>query len=204
MEADLLAWVERVPDPLVYLLLGLGAAIENVVPAIPADTFVLLGGFLTSFGSLEPWWIFLATWSCNSAAAVAMYRLGSSHGRPFFETGWGRRVLSPWQMARMGRFYARWGTFAIFFTRFLPGLRAVVPVFAGVTHQRARAVIAPLALASAIWYGALVWAGAWAGAHLDELKAMLQGANVVLGAAAVAVVLAVAVWWWRTRGHTHE
>ena len=33
-----------------YLLLGVGAALENVVPAVPADTFVALGGLVTLLG----------------------------------------------------------------------------------------------------------------------------------------------------------
>ena len=199
MAADFIAWVERVPNLLVYLTLGFGAALENVVPAVPADTFVVLGGFLTALGDLSARWVFAATWVGNVGSALIMYRLGDIHGRPFFEAGWGRRLLNPHQMDRMKRFYERWGTFAIFFTRFLPGLRAVVPVFAGVSHQRLLPVAIPLAAASAIWYGALVWLGAAAGTNLDVVRTWLAGVNRGLLVVAVVVVAAVAAWWWRTR-----
>jgi membrane protein DedA with SNARE-associated domain len=49
-------------------------------------------------------------------------------------------------------------------SRFLPAFRALVPVFAGVTRVPLRRVLLPLALASALWYGALVYLGAMAGA----------------------------------------
>ena len=90
--SDFLSWLEGVPTGLVYILLGVGAALENVVPAIPADTFVALGGFLSAVGELDPRWIFLSTWSLNVGSALAMYRLGYTHGRPFVEPGGGRRV----------------------------------------------------------------------------------------------------------------
>ncbi len=201
--ANFLSWVEGVPAAVVYVLLGVGAALENVLPAIPADTFVALGGFLSAVGELDPRWIFVSTWSLNVGSALAMYRLGYIHGQPFFEAGWGRRVLRPHQMERMARFYDRFGTAAIFLTRFLPGLRSIVPVFAGVSHQPLILVAIPIALASAIWYGALIWLGALAGHNLDVLRALLGRINGVLLVVAVAVAVPLALWWWRTR-HPRE
>ena len=197
--ANFLSWLDGVPAGVVYVLLGLGAALENVFPAIPADTFVALGGFLSAVGELEARWIFVSTWSLNVGSALAMYRLGYTHGKPFFEAGWGRRVLRPHQMERMARFYERFGTAAVFLTRFLPGLRSVVPVFAGVSRQPLILVAIPVAVASAIWYGALIWLGALAGQNLDVLRSLLGRVNGVLLVVAVAVAAPLALWWWRTR-----
>ncbi|HUG37336.1 MAG TPA: DedA family protein [Candidatus Limnocylindrales bacterium] len=189
-----------IPAPLLYVALGVGAAIENVVPAVPADTFVALGGLLSAVGDeVSPRGIFLTTWLCNVVSALVVYRLAYRHGRGFFADGFGRHVLRPHQMERMQRFYARWGTLAIFFTRFLPGLRSVVPVFAGVTLQGWVPVAVPIAVASAMWYGALVWLGAWAGRRLSLLDALLGRLNSVLGIAALVLTVAVLVWWWHSR-----
>ena len=196
--------MERLGNPTLYALLGIGSALENIVPAIPADTFVALGGFLSSVGELSIGWVFLVTWLFNVTSALVMYRLGYRRGRPFFDTGWGRHLLNPRQMERMAVFYDRWGTPAIFLTRFLPGVRAVVPVFAGVTHQGWLPVALPIAVASAIWYGGLVWLGAWAGNNLSRLSGLLSQINLGLGSVAVVLGLALFAWWWRTRHHPHE
>lgn len=202
MLSDLWARVAGLPPGIIYGVLGAGAAVENVIPAIPADTFVLLGGLLSSTASgVQARWVFLATWLANVASALVMYRVGHTHGRDFFRQGWGRRLLNAHQMERMDRFYRRFGVGAVFLTRFLPGLRSVVPVFAGVTHQPFLPVALPIALASALWYGALVWAGREAGRNLDRVRAVLDDVNLVLLAVALVAVAAVAVWWWRTRGH---
>jgi membrane protein DedA with SNARE-associated domain len=195
-------WLGGLPPLLVYLALGAGAAVENVFPAVPADTFVLLGGFLTAFrDALNPVWVFLATWLLNVASALFMYRLGYTHGRSFFQTGWGRHLLNPRQMERMRLFYREWGALAIFFTRFLPGLRAVVPIFAGVSHQRFLPVLLPLAAASGLWYGGLVWAGVLAGRNLPRVRALFSDVNSVLLGVAVVLALGIGIWWWRTRHH---
>ena len=143
------AWVDGLPDVVVYLMLGLGAAVENVIPAIPADTFVVLGGFFAAVGDLQARWVFVA----------------------------------------------------IFLARFLPGIRSVVPVFAGVTHQRFWPVAVPLAVASGIWYGALVWGGSFAGHNLDRMLGILGQTNRWLLLAALLAGAAAFTWWWRTRHH---
>jgi membrane protein DedA with SNARE-associated domain len=188
-----------IPTPVLYLVLGAGAAVENVLPAVPADTFVALGGLLSAVSDVSARGVFVATWVCNVISALIVYRLAYQHGPGFFGEGLGRHVLRPHQMQRMERFYARWGTPAIFFTRFLPGVRSVVPVFAGATLQGWLPVALPIAVASAIWYGALVWVGAWAGQRLGLLDALLGRLGSVLGIAAVVVTLAALGWWWRSR-----
>ena len=191
----ILALLTGLPPLLVYVLLGAGAALENLVPPVPADTFVLLGGFLAARGAADPWLVWVVTWAFNVGSALLVYWMGHRYGRTFFEVGMGRHVLNQHQMERMRHFYSRFGVAAVFFTRFLPGLRAVVPAFAGVSHQRFLPVALPVALASALWYGALVWLGVLAGRNLERIVGWVGHANRALLAVAVVLVAAV-VWWW--------
>jgi membrane protein DedA with SNARE-associated domain len=184
---------------MLYFLLGTGSALENVVPAIPADTFVALGGILSTLGSASPQGIFLTTWLCNVTSALVMYRLAHRHGRGLIGTRVGRFVLRPHQLERMARFYGRFGPAAIFLTRFLPGLRAVVPVFAGITGQGWWSVALPVGAASAMWHAALVGLGVWAGRNIGLLERLLERVQGALGLLALLLALLVAVWWWRSR-----
>lgn len=184
---------------LLYLLLGVGSALENLFPPIPADTFVLLGAFLAASGRADAWTVFFVTWLANTTAALLVYWTGFRFGRPFFQVGLGRVLLNPAQLRKLDTFYQRWGLPAIFFARFLPGLRAMVPVFAGVTHQPFRVVALPVFVASGLWYGGLVWLGATAGKKLPAIGQWLAGANRLLLALALVVLVTVVVWWVRTR-----
>jgi membrane protein DedA with SNARE-associated domain len=194
-----LDFLQGIPPALVYFILGLGAALENLFPPLPADTFVVFGGFLAGRGQLGAWFVWGVTWACNVGSALAVYGLGRRYGPGFFGTGAGRHILNERQMRRMAGFYGRWGYAAIFFTRFLPGLRAVVPAFAGVSRAPFLPVAIPMVLASGLWYGALVWLGATAGQNLDSVLDALGSVNRILLALALLFGALVLVWWIRSR-----
>jgi membrane protein DedA with SNARE-associated domain len=199
---DLDALLERLaelPALATYLVLAAGAAIENVFPPIPADTVVLFGAFLAGTGQANPWLVLLATWVANVAGAVGVYFVAARYGLRLFTDGPGRYLLNQGQLARIARFYGRWGAPALFFSRFLPGVRALVPVFAGVSGLRPPYVIAPIAAASLLWYGALVWLGAGTGDNWDEVRALMGRVDAPLAWVTGTVVLLLALWWIRTR-----
>lgn len=187
------------PAPILVLILAGGAFLENVVPPVPADTFVVVGGLLAARGHVPAGWVLAGIWFANAGGALAVYLTGFRHGRSFFDVGAGRRLLDQRQLARISAFYGRWGVAAIFLARFLPGLRAVVPAFAGVVHLPFRKVAPPLVLASGIWYGLLLWLGMAAGRSLEEIEAWLSRANLSLLGAALLVAVLVSIWWVRTR-----
>ncbi len=195
----LLVWLRDVSPVVMYAVLGAGAAVENVVPLIPADTFVLLGGFWAARGSANEGVVFLVTWASNVLSALTVYAAAYFYGESFFRTRLGRYLLDPKQEKMVRRFYRRWGAAAIFYTRFLPGLRAVTPVFAGLIRQRPISVAFPLLLASGIWYGALVWVGAFAGRNVDQLLRMQTRLNSTLAGVAGVIIVLLAWWWLRSR-----
>jgi membrane protein DedA with SNARE-associated domain len=189
----------ELPPELIYVVLGAGAAIENVFPPIPADTFVLIGAFLAERGSANVWVVFVVTWLANVASALAVYALAWRYGNGFFATSTGRRLLKPRQMDRIARFYRRWGTPAILVSRFLPAFRSIVPVFAGIVRLQPLRVGVPLAAASGVWYGALVLAGRFAERNLGAIIGLFDNTSAVLLALAGTLLAVVGVWWWRTR-----
>ncbi|MEN8374848.1 MAG: DedA family protein [Gemmatimonadota bacterium] len=195
----LLPRLTELPPWLTYVVLGVGAAVENVFPPIPADTVVLFGAFLAGLGQADPWLVLASTWAANVIGAVAVYFVARRYGEAAFASGPGRWLLHPGQLERIARFYARWGASALFLSRFFPGVRALVPVFAGVSRMRPVAVAVPLATASFIWYGALVWVGAVSGRNWEELKAFMERAGGPLGWAGAVILVLLVVWWVRTR-----
>lgn len=196
---EILGALLALPPITMYLLIGAGAALENIVPPVPADTFVLAGAFLAAAGRIDATVVFLVTWIANVGSALGVYATARRFGKGFFKTKVGHRMLHPKQLERIGVFYGRWGTGAIFLSRFLPAFRSLVPVFAGVSHLGVWRTAIPITVASAFWYGVLVLAGVLAGRNFGTILSWFQGLSLGLGVIAGALILAFGIWWWRTR-----
>jgi membrane protein DedA with SNARE-associated domain len=191
------AWLAELSPLTVYFVVGLLACIENIFPPTPSDFAVALGGFLTQQSGVSPVLIWLVAWLANLAGALAVYLAARRFGRGFLGSRLGRRLLPADAIIGLERGYLRFGTLGIFAGRFLPGLRSFIVPFVGLVDLSVIRAFVPMALASAIWYGILVWAGMRVGAEWEAINRFLSHLNRGLAIAAAAVVLAVGYWVWR-------
>ena len=190
---DLLAFLQDLPPGLLYTLIGVLAALENVFPVVPADSAVALGAFLAGRGTLHAGVVFGLTWSANVAGGAAVYWLARRYGRAFFTRPAGRRLLPAPVLAHIEAQYRRHGGYGIFLSRLLPVWRAVVPPFAGLAGLSAPRALVPLALASGVWYGALTLSVAALGTNLDAVVSLLSRLNRVLGVVALGALIFLGV-----------
>jgi uncharacterized tellurite resistance protein B-like protein len=87
------------------------------------------------------------------------------------------------------REYLRFGVAGIFVSRFLPGIRAVVPPFAGLVNLSPLRTLVPMGVASAVWYGGITLLGTVIGAEWDRINRIILGVNRTLGIIAGVVAL---------------
>ena len=164
-----------------------------------------LGAFLSNRGVTTPFAVFGVTWAANLIGAAGVYFAARRYGRRLFATPTGRRLLAPRSLAVIEREYLRFGIIGIFISRFLPGLRAVVPPFAGLVGLGTLRTLLPMGIASAIWYGGITVLGAVIGAEWSRISAVLAGINKTLGIVGVVLMLAFVLWrWLRGRGRKRE
>lgn len=170
-----------------------------MIPPVPSDAAVALGAFLTNRGLTTPLGVFTVTWLANLAGAAAVYFVARRYGRRLFATRTGRRLLAPRSLAVIEREYLRFGVAGIFVSRFLPGIRAVVPPFAGLVGLSPLRTFVPMAIASAIWYGGITFLGTLIGSNWERINRIITGVNRTLGIAALLLVSAGLVWYWLRR-----
>ena len=191
-----LDWLTALPPAVLYLVLAVVAAVENIFPPIPADTVVAFGAFLAARGHATLAGAFLATLGGNLAGAMGMY----AAGRRFGAERLAQRLAAGGSAKRLQDFYGRYGAIALFVSRFLPGVRALVPPFAGALRLPAWRVLLILGTASAIWYGAITVIAYRVGADWPTLQAKMRAWQhvLVIGAGIVAII-GVAIWLIRRR-----
>ena len=190
---------------LAYLTLFLAALLEAVPiigSVIPGSTIILALSALVPGGDLVLEWVLVA--------AIAGALLGD--GTAFWighRTQ--REILSSWPMtnypsvvAQSEAFFHRWGALAVFFARFVPPIRAFVPITAGalgMTPPRFYAVNIPAIL---LWAPAHVLPGVLAVSALHRYAGIPHHTGVIkhywmLIVVGGALVVALAVWIIRRR-----
>ena len=185
-----------------YVALAALAFLENIVPIVPADLAVALGGFLSHSGTTRPLTVFLVAWIFNVAGAMVVYALVRRSGRRIFNLPVVRRLMAPESIAVIERDYLRLGAVGLLIARFLPGIRAVVPPFAGLFRIPVGTVLLVIIIVSGTWYGAMTWIGATVGNEFGRVQEMLEGLGktTALVAAALAAVIGL-VFYARRRRH---
>jgi membrane protein DedA with SNARE-associated domain len=200
----LLGLIASIPVEVAYVIVGVGAAIENIFPPVPSDLAVLAGGILAERGVLSAKIVFFVAWLSNLALALAVYLGAYRFGAGVFSTRWGRWLLRPAQLHRMSEFYEEYGTITVLVSRFFPVFRVLVPAFAGISRLGFWRTALPLMVASAGWYGLLIWAGAFFSRNLPRLLAPLSTVNTTAAIVAGFVGVILGVVWWRTRADHEE
>ena len=195
----LLGLIASIPVEATYVLVGVGAAVENVFPPVPSDLAVLAGGILAERGYLRADIVFLVAWLSNLTLALGVYLAAYRYGADLFTTRWGRWLLRPAQLDRMSEFYEEYGTITVLVSRFFPVFRVLVPAFAGISRLGFWRTAIPLMVASAVWYAALIWAGGFFSRNLPRLLAQLSTVNTTTGILAAALAVALGALWWRSR-----
>ncbi len=193
-----LDWVVTLPTGAIYSILGALSAIENFFPPAPADTAVALGALLSLRDATTLSAVFGITLVCNTLGAMGVYHMGARHSDTLLRTRFARRMLAGKGVDFVRREYQRFGLPGLLLARLLPGFRAIVPPFAGMIHLPAGHVAMVCAIASAIWYGLILYLVVTIGEHWDVITLALSRMNLVLGILA-AVCVGIGIFWLRRR-----
>lgn len=152
-----------------------------------------LGAFLAHRGVTNPWLVFLVTIVANTASATVIYLAARRLGPRFAASRWGARLLPRRALLVVEGRYVRWGVPAIFLSRMIPGVRAIVPPFAGLIGLPPARALLPIAAASALWYGFVTIAGVALGAEWPRMVALIGNVNRGLAAAGILVAAGLTV-----------
>ncbi|MFE0757802.1 DedA family protein [Inquilinus sp. NPDC058860] len=176
-------------------LVAAGESIVIVGAFVPGIAILLAMGGLVAAGAVDFW--SLALWT----SLGAVFGDGVSYwiGRRFGPYIRGHRLLasSAPLLRRSEIFFERWGIWAIVIARFTPGIRAFVPVVAGMLHMPRGRFYAANVVSAFIWAPAHIAPVAFAG----RLAMEYRPSPMVIGLAVLGLALAAAVAyaWIRRR-----
>ncbi len=150
----LLNHIDKLPNLLVYFILGFSAFLENIFPPAPGDTIVAFGAFLVGAGRLGFVGVFTSTTLGSLGGFMTLFWLGGYLGRRFFiERDF--FFFKKEDIIRTGNWFKKYGYFIVAFNRFFPGIRSVISIAGGI-YKLDRVKVVFLALLSAAMWN-LIW-----------------------------------------------
>ena len=190
---------------LAYLTLFLAALLEAVPvvgSVIPGSTIILALSALIPGGELKLEWVLAA------AAAGALIGDGSAFWLGHKAQ---REILNSWPLDKYPRvvaqseaFFRRWGALAVFFARFVPPIRAFVPITAGALGMPPPRFYSVNILAILLWAPTHVLPGVLAVSALHHYAGIPHHTGIgkyywILSVIGGALIVALAVWTIRRR-----
>jgi membrane protein DedA with SNARE-associated domain len=177
--------VDNAGYPGLFVVMALG----NLGIPVGTELVVPTAGALSATGHLSSVWLVgLIATAGELAGGYVMYAIGYYGGHPFLEKYGKYLFLRHHELERVHDFYGKYGAKCVFLCRFIPMVRGVAALPAGLSQMSARTFGLYTAAGSGIFCFGLALIGSAFGSHLDSIVPLLhRSATVVLVSAAVLI-----------------
>ncbi|MET3768629.1 membrane protein DedA with SNARE-associated domain [Marisediminicola sp. UYEF4] len=184
---------------------GLFTFLETVFPPIPSEIILPLAGFLSQQGQMNFALIVLTSTLGAYLGAVLLYYLGAAFGMER-SIRWLSRLplVDRDDFEKAAGWFSRHGKSAIFFGRFIPGVRSLISLPAGAERMNLMTFSVFTVAGSVLWNLLLIGLGAALGTQYALIDKYSQYLNYSAYAAIVVVIaLLIVRRIRRSRGSDH-
>ncbi|MGD0212654.1 MAG: DedA family protein [Terriglobales bacterium] len=180
-----------------YWAVALALLAESAGVPVPGEITLLLASFLAySEHRLHIDWIIVVGTGAATLGGNLGYALGQYGGRPLLDRYQQIFRIRPATLERGEKIFERYGSVAIFLSRFIFGMRVFAGPLAGVLRMRWRAFTLFNFLGAAAWVTLMAGVGYLFGQHWRNLMRAMQRFNIAVLIVAAVVIL---ILWWRYR-----
>ncbi|KGF85687.1 DedA family protein [Prochlorococcus marinus] len=164
-----------------YLTIGLAMFLENIIPPIPSEIIMPLGGFFVYQQKLN--FYILVFWGLLGTilGSLPWYYLGKLVNEKRLSSFLDKKGkflgISSNDLNKSKRWFEKYGTSLVFWGRLVPGIRTLISVPAGIELMPLRKFLIWTTLGSLIWVALLTYAGYFFGenyqiieTYLDQIK----------------------------------
>ena len=160
--------------------------IENIFPPIPSEVVLLFGGFMTTYSKLGVPLMILFSTLGSVVGAIVLYYVGKILSKERLKKLVSGKVgkmlrLKASDIEKADRWFDTKGNKTVFFCRFIPVVRSLISIPAGMSEMAMTKFLLYTTVGSAIWNTVLLVIGNRVGKNWkDILGIMDQYSHVVL------------------------
>jgi len=189
-----------------YLGIMLLIAIENIFPPIPSEVILTFGGFATTISNITVLGAIIAATIGSVVGAIGLYSIGRILNEERIDKIIDSKVgkilgLKKKDIHKAFSWFDNKGKYAVFFGRFIPIVRSLVSIPAGMAKMAIIPFIVLTTVGSLIWNTVLITLGRIAGASWGKIAEYIGGySDIVLGVFIVVFVLGIVSFYTKKSG----
>ena len=181
-----------------YGAILLAMFLENLIPPIPSELIMPLGGFYISQGQLDFLPVVLAGLIGTVIGALPWYGIGRLVNEERLEQ-WleknGRWIgINPKELARSRKWFNRYGVSLVFWGRLVPGIRTLISVPAGIELMPFVPFLIWTTAGSLIWTLLLTFAGFALGESYSNVELWIEPLSKSIKLILVLALLSGLIW----------
>jgi membrane protein DedA with SNARE-associated domain len=158
-------WISALLEEGGYVALVFLMLLEALIPPIPSELIMPVGGLMASRGELHVVGVVIAGTLGSLLGAFLWYGGGRALGRErvkrFSEKHGRWLTLTPKQVDDAQKWFDRHGTQAVFFGRLVPQVRVFISLPAGIARMNLQKFVLWTSLGAALWNSILVGLAYW-------------------------------------------
>lgn len=195
-------WIKEFIEQFGYWGVFLLIALENIFPPIPSEVILTFGGYMTAHTNLTVIGVIAASTLGSVFGAVILYQLGAILNVDKLEIvieRYGRFLrLKKEDIYRADAWFGKYGIWTVFFCRFIPLIRSLISIPAGMAKMNFWLFISFTTLGTIIWNTLLINLGASVGENWEVVvDRMDQYSNYIY--LILVILLIVFIGWQRKR-----
>lgn len=188
-------FIADVGYPGLFLLIVL----ESTMVPVPSLLVMPFAGYLASQGQFSLPGILAVNSAGAMTGSLLSYWMGAVGGKPLL-LRWGKYVfLKPADIEKTEQFFARHGAWTVLIARFLPVVRHLISIPAGIARMRLGMFALQTFLGSAAWGGGLMVAGYAIGKNWESVAKQAKRVDLVIAAVVVLIIVGIAVRFFLQR-----
>lgn len=184
-------------------------AIENVFPPIPSEVILLFGGFMTTYSKLNIIGVIIASTLGSLLGALILYYIGKILNKERLKkivrgkTGKILRLKEK-DIDKADEWFDAKGNKTVFFCRFVPILRSLISIPAGMSEMEMSKFLIYTAVGSAIWNTVLTISGSIVGDNWESIVDIFDKYSHITLIVLIILFIIFTIYYFKKRSNKKE
>ncbi len=176
-------------------------ALENVFPPIPSEVILLFGGFMTTYTSLNIALMVVAATLGSLLGAIVLYYIGKILNKERLKKIVSGKVgkvlrLKEKDIDMADHWFDTKGNKTVFFCRFIPIVRSLISIPAGMSEMPMAKFLLYTTVGSAIWNTVLIVIGNRVGENWESILGVFDQYSHIVLILLILIFILFIVWFY--------